>query len=296
MKEIMMGENEKRAFNQAIEYANDWCRNHQWEIGVAEMALGAGVIALGVQNGAIEMGRDIVGSATSSFNLGNKAGAAVGGGIGLVAGAVIGGIGIATGGVAVGIPTALVVGGGALLLGSLGYTSGDLIHNFLNPPIDVGQFFANTSLMAVGIALLIDGARRIIKDARVLAAASRVMNGIIYLVDLAVKVVARSMAELKDFMRHLVSMPDSIMDGGQSVVSVVIATAGATGGVAVGGSVAAGMVTVLGSHALGGLAVALGLASAPLWPVIAGGAAGLGIGYGSWKAINFLGTKLAGRR
>lgn len=54
-------------------------------------------------------------------------------------------------------------------------------------------------------------------------------------------------------------------------------------GTSLGGSVAAGSVTVLGSHALGGVALSLGLVSAPLWPVIAGGAAGLAVGYGAWK-------------
>lgn len=40
----------------------NWSSKHQWEIVVADMAAGAGLIALGVNTGVIEMGMDIVGT------------------------------------------------------------------------------------------------------------------------------------------------------------------------------------------------------------------------------------------
>ncbi len=50
-----------------------------------------------------------------------------------------------------------------------------------------------------------------------------------------------------------------------------------------GVTAAASTVTVLGSSALGGVAVALGLASPPLWPAVACGAAGLAGSYAYWR-------------
>ena len=44
---------------------------------------------------------------------------------------------------------------------------------------------------------------------------------------------------------------------------------------------------MLGSQALGGAAVSLGLISAPVWPIVAGIAGGAGIGYAAYKAIKY---------
>ena len=60
-------------------------------------------------------------------------------------------------------------------------------------------------------------------------------------------------------------------------------TAGTIAGAVIGSSAAASSVTFLGSHALGGLAVSLGLISPPMWPVIAVGAAGAGTFHILWK-------------
>lgn len=59
----------------------------------------------------------------------------------------------------------------------------------------------------------------------------------------------------------------------------------ATARAVIGGHIAAGSVTVLGSHGLGAAALSLGLISAPVWPVIAGGAAGLAVGLAGWKVV-----------
>jgi hypothetical protein len=55
-----------------------------------------------------------------------------------------------------------------------------------------------------------------------------------------------------------------------------------------GGSIAASSVAIAGSHTLGGLALSMGLVSAPLWPVIVGGVVGLGAGYTTWKVVKQL--------
>lgn len=100
-------------------------------------------------------------------------------------------------GSAIGIPAAVVIGGGALILGSAGYTLGDLTTKFLNPPVDPVEFFGAASVLAVGVALLIDGARRVVSDKRVLEMSSKIKDGVIYLFDLTVDIVAKSIDELK---------------------------------------------------------------------------------------------------
>ena len=51
-----------------------------------------------------------------------------------------------------------------------------------------------------------------------------------------------------------------------------------------------GTVTLLGSHALGGIVLTLGIVSAPLWPVLAGVVGGAGFGY-----VAYMGTKYFGK-
>ncbi len=270
MNEIVMGENEERAFQQALEYATDWCKNHQWEIGAAEMALGTAAIAWGVQHGAITMGKDIIDAAFLNGNATAKLGAVFGGCLGATAGIVLGSVGLVFGGGAVGIPCALLAGAGSAVLAACGYTAGDLAHHFLHPPVDIGAFLGSASVLAVGVALMIDGARRIMKDPRVLAAASWVKDGIIHLVELS---------GIKNVIQLILSKPETPAD---AIGRIGTASAAAAGAGVVGASVAAGTVTVLGSHALGAAALSLGLVSAPIWPVVACGAAGLGVGYAVW--------------
>jgi hypothetical protein len=205
------------------------------------------------------------------MSIAGGAGGGLGGG---VAGAILGACGVVPfGGIA--IPAWLMVAGGSAIFGAAGYTIGDAVHNFLNPAIDIGQVFAGGSLLAIGIALVIDGARRLITDPKFKQLLCDFRDGVIYLATSTAKIVADSFEALKRLV-----IPDGPADAiGTSVGGV----AGAGAGVAIGGSVAAGTVTVLGSHALGGIALSLGLVSAPLWPVFAFGAGGAALGYGAWK-------------
>ena len=71
--------------------------------------------------------------------------------------------------------------------------------------------------------------------------------------------------------------------------SLAGSTAGIATGTAIGGSHAGRSLTVLGSHAIGGLAPSFGLISAPLCPVIAGWAVGLAVGYAGLKTVRLIG-------
>jgi hypothetical protein len=270
MSEIAMNGNDQQVFKQALDYAIGWSKQHQLEIGAAEMALGAAAITWGIHHGAITMGKDLVDAALSHGEVAKDLGGLFGGCLGATAGIVLGSIGIAALGGGVAVPAALLAGAGSVILGACGYTAADLAHRFLNPPVDIGTFIGSASVLAVGIALLIDGARRIIKDARVLAAVSKVKDGIIYLVELS---------GLKQVVKDILSKPET---SGDAMGRIATAGAVAAGTGAVGATVAAGTVTVLGSHAIGAAALSLGLVSAPLWPVIVCGAAGMGVGYAAW--------------
>ena len=267
-------------------YVHDWCSKNQWAVGIGEMAAGAGLIATGIQIGHIQMGSDILGTKLGGFNTESLAGGALGLGAGAVAGVVLGSIGVAALGGAIGIPALLIIGGGSAIFGAAGYTMGDAVHNFLHPAIDVGQVFAGTSLLAIGTALLIDGARRLITDESVKRSLSDFCDGVVKLAHLTAEVIVDSYDALKHLIQSMA--PTGPVDTAASTASGV---AGAAAGAAIGTSIAAGTVTVLGSHAIGGLALALGLVSAPIWPVIAGGAAGLAVGYGAWRAVRQFGSK-----
>lgn len=285
MFEIPMNEPDKRGFQKALDYSKTWCAEHQWAVGVGEMALGAAVIAWGLQSGHIHMGTDVVATQLSD---GGIIGGATGAGLGGIGGSILGSIGVA-GAFTFGIPALALAGGGALILGAAGYGVGDLVQKFLTPPGGFGDFFFGASILGIGIALLIHGARRVVKDANLLKLASKIKDGVIYVAKLTVKVVAKTLEELHSLFNDLLKggFVKEVAHG----TTVGVATVVGTG---VGGSLAAGSVTVLGSHALGGAALSLGLVSAPLWPVIAGGAAGLAVGLAAWKGVKYLFSDDAG--
>lgn len=52
-----------------------------------------------------------------------------------------------------------------------------------------------------------------------------------------------------------------------------------------GALIAPSLVTVMGSSTLGSAALAMGLVSAPVWPIVAGVGVGLAAGYGLWKFV-----------
>lgn len=271
MYEMVMSDPDKQHFQTLFGYCKELCSTHQWAVGVGEMALGAAIITWGLQTGNIDMGSQVVGSQWSD---GGIFGAATGAGIGGIAASFIGSIGITAMGTAIGLPAVALIAGGAAIFSAFGYSVGDMAQRFFEPPGGFG--FTDASILAIGIALLVDGARRLITDEKVLALLSRLQDGVIKLTKLTTKVIVKTMDELKALIEKL-----NAEDAAIGATTGVIAATGA----ALGGGLAAGSVTMLGSHGLGAVALSLGLVAAPVWPIIAGGAAGLAVGLAGWKIV-----------
>jgi hypothetical protein len=275
MKKLTVNCEDRRAIAEAIRYARRWSREHQMEIGVAEMGLGASIIAIAVHSGAIEIGRDLIATATTKVGLGSKVGGGAGVSVGAAAGGLLGSIGVATAGSAVGIPAAVVIGGGAVIVGAMGYTAGDLIEKYLRQTPTIGDVIGSVGALAVGLGLLIDGGRRIIKDPRVRARMPFLARGTIYLPRIEADVVARNAAELR-------GLTGAALAGGLSA---------AGGGMAAAGILGTTGVTLAGSQSLGAAAVSMGLIAPPVWPVILGAGAGFTVACAVWAAYRQLRTE-----
>lgn len=277
MNEIVLRAVDQSGFERALELCKAWSAEHQAEVGVAEMALGAAIVSWGVMNGHIAMGQDVVASKLADF--GGLAGIGIGaaGSAAIAAtilkGVFVGGVGMVAGVTC--IPAVAIIGGGSLILGSFGYVVGDKLAGILSPATGFSDLLLGASIVAVGAALLIDGARRIVKDERLLAVASKFKDGVIHLAPQATEIVAASWEELQGLVEELSRSPSGYAS----------ASTGAIAGAAIGSTIAAGSVTMLGSSSLGAVALSLGLVSAPVWPIIAGGAAGLTLGVAAWKGI-----------
>ncbi len=283
---IALANADQQAIKSLRERAVDWAKNNQCAIGVAEVALGAAVLAWGIQNGAIEVGSQIVGSVLSPFPGSGAIGAVAGGSIGATAAAYIGSIGLAGMGSAIAVPALVLIGAGSTVFASFGYTVGDLAEKFLQPSFS--DILGAGSATLVGVALMVDGCRRLIQEQAVLKLASELTVGAIYLKRFTSELAAQSLDDLQAIAKAMAALPEDAADATGSAVSGI--AVGATGTVA-GAAIAAGTVSVLGSTTLGSAALAMGLVSAPLWPVIAGGSAGLVLGYGVWKAAKHLKRK-----
>jgi hypothetical protein len=277
--ELVLSYEEINNFNEVLEGITDWCSENQLATGVGEMAVGANLIAWGVHNGVIEMGTQLVATQIGGTNLESLVASLGGSGVGAVAASILGSIGIDGMGGAIGVPAALVIGGASAVFAMAGYTVGDIAHNIDNPPVDYGVLSANSSsMLLIGLSLIVDGARRCISDRSILAKLSIFTEDVIYLKAITAAIVAKTVAELNGFIDELKKLPENIID------------AAATGGSA-GTAVAASPVTVLDSSSPGGVAVSLGIVSAPLWPVIAGVAGEAGFGYAAYNAVKYWGSK-----
>ncbi len=272
MHAIVLCERERSAFQKAMDSAKDFCAKHQVLIGVGEMALGAALIYWGLQTAHIQLGADVV---ASRFSKGALLGGSVGAGIGALAGSLIGAIGIVPlGGIS--IPALAMVAGGAAIFSAFGYSIGDIASKFSAHVGGFGDLLSGTSVLAVGVALLLDGARRIAKDEIVRELASKFKDGVVYLA----RKTAEGTAGTWDEVQNLLKQPAI-----KNVTLAAIAGTAMLYGAGVGETIALSSVTVLCSNTLGAAALSLGLVSAPLWPVIACGAASLAIVVVSWKVI-----------
>lgn len=185
---------------KALEHATAFSAKHGWAVGVAEMACGAALIALGVQNGAIEMGTELVATALDDTIDPGLAGAGLGSGLGVLLGLILKNIGVAALGTAVSVPAIALMGGGALLLGLSGYGLGPLVKEYLFPVPQLADFIGPASLLLVGVALVVDGARRVVKNPLVRALAARYAGGALRLAKVT---KGRVLVSANDLVAHL---------------------------------------------------------------------------------------------
>lgn len=280
MSEIVLSAADRSALERALDRCKEWASRHQAEVGVAEIALGAAIVSWGVMNGQVVLGRDLAGSQLSDIGgltgLGIGAAGSAALAMSLLKGVFVGGVGMVAGVTCV--PAMVIIGGGAAILGSFGYVLGDKVNALLSATNGFGELLLDGAAVAVGVALIIDGARRVVNDERVLSSASRFREGVISLVPQVSEAVAATWEGLEDLLTEVAKSPSAYGTGGATALA----------GAAIGSSIAAGSVTVLGSSGLGAAALSLGLVSAPIWPIIAGGAAGLTVGLAAWKGVQHL--------
>lgn len=287
---INLDNEEMSKFDLLLQYAKEWAEKHPVELGVAEVALGAAAISYGVNTGAIQIGANIVATLTNTVARDIAISCGMGG-MGLAS--LVGSIGIAACGTAIGIPAALVVGGAGWVFAASGYAVADMVFEFLHP-IDFGTFIGGSSLLGIGLALVLDGVKRLLPQ-KVREAIKEVGSafvrgvgeGVIVLVECTTKVIATTLNVLMEVYGRASEKLRKLLQqqGVKEAVAGSVIIGGAAGGAAVGTVAAASTVTVLGSHTLGAAALGLGLVSAPLWPVIAIGGAGALVGVGTWWAI-----------
>ncbi|RZL04151.1 MAG: hypothetical protein EOP36_01580 [Rubrivivax sp.] len=256
------------------DYAKKWAEGNQCTLGVAEMALGAALVSAGWQNGALQMGVDFV---AHKLNPGWAAELAGGGGAGIagLAAHLLGNVGVAAAGTALCIPALALAGGAALVFGLAGYGSAKLIQDFLQQAPSLEKLVSAAGMVSLGVWLIIDGARRVPMVRNLVAEARdaglhliRVAGALV--IDSAASFAALVEEEVAPFIHRL------------SAPGVRAAFTGAAGLGAVGAVLAPSFVTVGGSTTLGSAALAIGLVSAPVWPIAVGAGIGLAAGYGLW--------------
>ena len=203
MKAIALSGEEKAGFQKVLKSVEIFCKKNPCVVGGAEILTGAGLIALAVKLGAIDMGTHLVGLGGNQFNVESLVGAGAGGITGSAA-SIVGGVGIAAGGGAIGIPAALLGVAGTAIGVCTGYSVGDIAHNLLAHVPSYLSFIGVGSLLVVGLALIIDGCRRILGSETFQKAWSSFKDGVIYLADVVAKIVCKTANEISEFLSALV--------------------------------------------------------------------------------------------
>jgi hypothetical protein len=282
MQTIQLTPDDIDTFEHLKKLAGEWAKNHQWEVGAIEAALGGACVCWAVQNGVLTLGADLLGTAfavgPSTFSMSS---ALTTGALGAFGGQLLGSIGVAAAGTAICIPAGVLSLGGAFVFGALGYTATDIFESYVNA-IPMAEFFREASVLSVGIALMVDGARRIVGDDRARHAFARMEEHLVWIGKNSCPIVASTFEELCEWSRKAFSIPQTAEEQARAAFG---SSLGTIGGMAAGASLGAGSVTVLGSSALGGLALSVGIVTAPIWPVIALGAAGAAAGYGCARLL-----------
>lgn len=253
-------------FKRLLSGLKAWSNDHQTLLGVSEVAAGAAILYAGINSGAVALGVDAV------LSIGGKLGLLAGGpaAVGLY---VLGNVGIAAVGGAVAAPASLLALCGGALTSLAGYTIGDVVQKVVDP-ITLVDILGPGSLVALGVALMLDGARRLVKDLRLAQGLSAFRDSVIYLAQIAGESILRSAEEFAAWIAALARNPSLAGATTGAVVASALAAQAA----------AASSVTVLGSSTLGSLGMAIGLISAPVWPVIAATGAASAVSYLIWRA------------
>jgi len=266
MTDLMnISQSDESALARLREQVAAWCREHQGEMGAVEMILGAGILCYGVKTGMIEVGKEVLGLRSTPFDHAAGIGASIGAGTLGVAGAMIGSIGVATSGGAIAVPASILAVGGVIVGAAMGYSVGDFVEHFFGPQIGTKEILTHASLLVVGLALLVDGARRILKDQRVRAGGARIRDRAIRLGKVAGEVVTTRFED--------VDASNVATGAGLAACS---AASGFMGGAAAHG-MAASAVTVAGSKTLGAIGLSVGALSVPAWPIALVVVAGTGV-------------------
>lgn len=219
MNEMSFSENDKKCFNKALKYSKRWCNVHPWEIGAAEMALGAAILGWGVQSGQLEIGRDFIVSKLPDHISGNLYGTATDQGIGGIGSSILGSIGVTTSRGFIGIPAIVLAGGGTFILNGFSYATEDSAEKFIPTAANLGYFVDGASILTLGLALIIDGARCVVKNERDLLLGSVVAYGKIYFNELKAKVVANTPDEFKAIIAEFARTPNKDRNIGGKIIT-----------------------------------------------------------------------------
>ena len=203
MKAIELSGEEKAGFQKVLKSVEIFCKKNPCVVGGAEIVTGTGLIALAIKLGAVGMSTHLVGLDASQFNVESLLGASAGGMTGSAA-SILGSVGIAASGGAIGIPAGLLGVAGAAIGAFTGYSIGDVAHNLLAHVPSYLSFIGVGSLLVIGLALIIDGCRRILGSETFQKALSSFKDGIIYLVDVTAKIVCKTANEISEFLSALV--------------------------------------------------------------------------------------------
>ena len=194
-----------------LKNAHSWAIKHKCVVGIAEIALGVGILQYGIQEGLITVGRHIVGTTLSSSL---KAGVASSG-ISAIGFSLLGNIGIAALGGAIGVPSLILTGGASLVFGLAGYAVYDLMSKF-NPLLEQGVGITSDlqggSLVAISVALIIDGCKRLIGSdffQSVKQAVSSFVQGVLKLIKLACQVVFKNAKDFFDAQKKVTDRRES---------------------------------------------------------------------------------------
>lgn len=186
-----------------IQKVRIWAKQNQCAIGIAEIALGVGLLKYGVAQDLISLGTHVVGTA---FDSSLRVGLASSGIAGL-AGTLLGNIGVAALGGAVGIPSVMIAGGAAVVFGCAGYGVATMVSRFsplMSEGTQLTMSLPGASLVAIAAALIVDGSRRVIGSnifKAIKNAVSSFFKGVLKLVKLTCTVVMRSTQDFLSVLR-----------------------------------------------------------------------------------------------